>query len=92
MTRHVRATAPPEYHDNLIPDYGMFIPLRLSQTRLIDKDAVPGCKRLVLDAGYLSSLRRPNNSMNWDGIERITEQGIVTKKGPFHDCIFWTTE
>uniref|UniRef100_A0A0W0FEU3 Monooxygenase n=1 Tax=Moniliophthora roreri TaxID=221103 RepID=A0A0W0FEU3_MONRR len=52
-----------------------------------------GCKRLVLDAGYLKSLCKPNVDMNWDGIERISEVGIVTKTGeqlPFDVIIFAT--
>ncbi|KAF9024211.1 FAD/NAD(P)-binding domain-containing protein [Hymenopellis radicata] len=41
----------------------------------------PGCKRLIVNAGYLESLHRPNMRMNWDGIDSIVEDGIVTKKG-----------
>ncbi|TFY83518.1 hypothetical protein EWM64_g500 [Hericium alpestre] len=53
----------------------------------------PGCKRFILDAGYLKALHRPNLILNWDGIERIAENGIVTKKGehlPF-DVIIYAT-
>ncbi|KAK0229195.1 hypothetical protein EDD85DRAFT_851939 [Armillaria nabsnona] len=41
----------------------------------------PGCKRLIIDTDYLAALHRPNLSLNWDGIESIVEDGIVTKKG-----------
>ncbi|KAG7093754.1 hypothetical protein E1B28_007403 [Marasmius oreades] len=54
----------------------------------------PGCKRLVMDRPqFLKSLHRPNVNMNWDGIERITKDGILTKKGehlPFDVIIFAT--
>ncbi|KAG7091914.1 hypothetical protein E1B28_008309 [Marasmius oreades] len=55
---------------------------------------IPGCKRLVMDRPqFLKSLHRPNVDMNWDGIERITKDGILTKKGehlPFDVIIFAT--
>jgi len=41
----------------------------------------PGCKRLIVDSNYLSSLSRPNLTPNFDGISRITEGGILTQKG-----------
>ncbi|KAE9410004.1 putative monooxygenase [Gymnopus androsaceus JB14] len=40
-----------------------------------------GCKRVIFDSDYLASLHRPNVSLNWDGIESISEDGIVTKTG-----------
>ncbi|TCD67197.1 hypothetical protein EIP91_000424 [Steccherinum ochraceum] len=40
-----------------------------------------GCKRFVIDSGYLDALNRPNNDLNCDGIAKITEKGILTKKG-----------
>ena len=40
-----------------------------------------GCKRIILDTGYLEALHRPNLSLNWDGIESIDKDGIVTKTG-----------
>ncbi|EMD34222.1 hypothetical protein CERSUDRAFT_117119 [Gelatoporia subvermispora B] len=51
------------------------------------------CKRLVIDTGYLTALHRPNLDLNWDGIEELTEEGILTKKGaniPFDVIIFAT--
>ncbi|KAF9032932.1 hypothetical protein BJ165DRAFT_1534821 [Panaeolus papilionaceus] len=52
-----------------------------------------GCKRIVVDTDYLVALHRPNLTMNWDGIERIVENGILTKKGevvPLDVLIFAT--
>ncbi|KAI0034043.1 FAD/NAD-P-binding domain-containing protein [Vararia minispora EC-137] len=73
---YIKAHAPREYHEKLIPDYAV------------------GCTRIIRDPEYLSSLHRPNNRQNWDGIERITEDGIVTQKGgdhlPFDVIIFAT--
>ncbi|KAJ8094043.1 hypothetical protein PM082_009933 [Marasmius tenuissimus] len=52
-----------------------------------------GCKRVIFDTDYLQCLHRPNVEMNWDGIQSITEDGILTKKGeklPFDVLIFAT--
>ncbi|KAF8209463.1 hypothetical protein K438DRAFT_1960460 [Mycena galopus ATCC 62051] len=52
-----------------------------------------GCKRVIFDTNYLAALHRPNLQLNWDGIETICEDGIVTKKGqklPFDVLIFAT--
>ncbi|KAJ7581205.1 hypothetical protein C8J56DRAFT_866490 [Mycena floridula] len=48
--------------------------------RLIPKFA-PGCKRLIVDPGYLSCLKRPNVTVNWDGIESIEANAIKLKTG-----------
>ncbi|CAE6431472.1 unnamed protein product [Rhizoctonia solani] len=52
-----------------------------------------GCKRLVLDPGYLESLHRPNVDMEWDPIARIVSDGIETKSGNKHqfDVIAFAT-
>ncbi|KAJ7684236.1 hypothetical protein DFH06DRAFT_1462606 [Mycena polygramma] len=79
--RQVRAymlrNVPMEYADKLIP------------SRPNDK---VGCKRVIYDTDYLSSLARPNMSLVWDPIESITEDGILTKEGtlPF-DVIIYST-
>jgi cation diffusion facilitator CzcD-associated flavoprotein CzcO len=41
----------------------------------------PGCKRFIVDRGYLDSLNQPNVSIKWDTIERIEEFGIRLKTG-----------
>ncbi|KDR70333.1 hypothetical protein GALMADRAFT_76113, partial [Galerina marginata CBS 339.88] len=38
----------------------------------------PGCKRVIFDTGYLEALHRHNLDLNWDGIERIVEDGHIT--------------
>ncbi|KAF7353949.1 hypothetical protein MVEN_01081300 [Mycena venus] len=40
-----------------------------------------GCKRVIFDTNFLGALRRPNLKLNWDGIQSICEDGIITKKG-----------
>ena len=40
-----------------------------------------GCKRIIIDPGYLKALYRPNISINFDGIESLTEEGIKTATG-----------
>ncbi|KAG8719460.1 hypothetical protein FRC08_002774 [Ceratobasidium sp. 394] len=44
-----------------------------------------GCKRIVIDPGYLESLRRPNIELEFDAISEITETGIATKAGKSYD-------
>ncbi|KAJ7165464.1 hypothetical protein C8R43DRAFT_986451 [Mycena crocata] len=60
--------------------------------QLIPKYTI-GCKRLLIDAGYLTSLHRPNVSLNWDGIESAYDDGLITKTGkmlPFDVMILGT--
>ncbi|KAJ6567001.1 hypothetical protein B0H19DRAFT_716653 [Mycena capillaripes] len=40
-----------------------------------------GCKRMIFDTNFLGALHRPNLRLNWDGIQSISEDGILTKKG-----------
>ncbi|KAF7297438.1 hypothetical protein MIND_00977400 [Mycena indigotica] len=40
-----------------------------------------GCKRVLFDTDYLKCLHRPNMNLNWNRIQNITEQGLVTKNG-----------
>ncbi|KAJ7612176.1 hypothetical protein FB45DRAFT_843471 [Roridomyces roridus] len=52
-----------------------------------------GCKRLLFDNNYLAALHRPNLSLNWEGIQKVEEGGLVTRKGekmPFDVMIFAT--
>ncbi|KAJ3479109.1 hypothetical protein NLI96_g9291 [Meripilus lineatus] len=48
--------------------------------RIIPKFSI-GCKRVIVDSGYLSALHRPNFDINYDGIAEFTEDGVLTKKG-----------
>ncbi|KAF7307958.1 hypothetical protein MKEN_01157000 [Mycena kentingensis (nom. inval.)] len=64
---YVRKTAPAEYADQILPPKPDSDNYRL------------GCRRLVYDTSYLSSLALPNMHMERDHIEAITPRGIVTK-------------
>jgi cation diffusion facilitator CzcD-associated flavoprotein CzcO len=46
-----------------------------------------GCKRILFDTNYLAALHRPNLALNWDGIEVVTEGGILTKKGIYPNIL-----
>ncbi|KAF8888350.1 hypothetical protein BD779DRAFT_1672411 [Infundibulicybe gibba] len=41
----------------------------------------PGCKRMIFDTNYTKTLHKPNMDVNWNGIDRITTDGILTKTG-----------
>lgn len=49
------------------------------------RTTAPGCKRLLLDAGYLHALGQPNVSVKFGGAARITSKGVETMQGAF--CI-----
>jgi cation diffusion facilitator CzcD-associated flavoprotein CzcO len=44
-----------------------------------------GCKRRIFDPGYLASLHRPNVDLLPEGIQEITETGIVSETGEIED-------
>ncbi|KAI0064568.1 FAD/NAD(P)-binding domain-containing protein [Artomyces pyxidatus] len=53
----------------------------------------PGCKRMIVDPSYLSSLARPNLNLEWTAIDEIVEEGIKLKTGevvPLDVIIFGT--
>jgi len=71
---------PSKYHDKLIPTYRQLFD-HYSCGYPVDVILAPGCKRLIFDTDYTSTLHRPNMALNWDGIASIVETGVVTKKG-----------
>ncbi|KZV62263.1 FAD/NAD-binding domain-containing protein [Peniophora sp. CONT] len=53
----------------------------------------PGCKRVVLDPGYLASLHRPNVDLNWTPIDSVCPEGLRLATGevvPLDVIIFAT--
>ena len=55
--------------------------------------AAPGCKRIIVDPGYLESLHRPNLTLTYDRIERVVPEGVQLKTGqlvPLDVLIFGT--
>ncbi|TFK97994.1 hypothetical protein BDV98DRAFT_573741 [Pterulicium gracile] len=63
----IRQFAPKKYHEKLIPDYA------------------PGCKRIISDRDgmYLKCLNQPNIELNFDGIKKIVEGGVITRTDEF---------
>ncbi|KAH7915954.1 FAD/NAD(P)-binding domain-containing protein [Hygrophoropsis aurantiaca] len=43
----------------------------------------PGCKRIIIDPGYLAALHKPNVNIVWENIAEIVEKGVVLKSGEF---------
>src|SRR6266849_1177370 len=41
----------------------------------------PGCKRIILDPGYLESLHRPNVTLSYDAIKDIVPEGVRLETG-----------
>ncbi|KIJ69255.1 hypothetical protein HYDPIDRAFT_172706 [Hydnomerulius pinastri MD-312] len=41
----------------------------------------PGCKRIIVDPGYLAALHQPNVKLQWDGVREIVEDGVVLSTG-----------
>ncbi|KAF8077841.1 hypothetical protein FPV67DRAFT_1463188 [Lyophyllum atratum] len=53
----------------------------------------PGCKRIIVDPGYLEALHRPNVTVSWDAIKGVVEDGIELKSGkiiPLDVIVFGT--
>ena len=44
-----------------------------------------GCKRIIMDPGYLDALNRPNVDLVTSPIDTVTEKGILTKDGREHE-------
>ncbi|KAL9936791.1 hypothetical protein V8E36_004026 [Tilletia maclaganii] len=63
---HIRKTAPAKYHDMLIPD---------------QKTLEIGCKRRVIDQGYLKALNRPNVDLRASGAKEIKEHSVILDNG-----------
>ncbi len=44
-----------------------------------------GCKRVIINTTFYKGIQQPNAELITEGIERITETGIITKDGKHHD-------
>lgn len=49
-------------------------------------DFAPVAKRLVVDNGWFEALRRPNVTLVTNGVERVTERGVIDGNGVEHEC------
>lgn len=82
----------------MMPDYGTSVFFLLFEHARTERSRpAPGCKRIIFDrdASYLKCLHKPNMKLNFDGIRKIVEGGLITKKGkrhlhlaPAHSLIF----
>ena len=55
--------------------------------------SAPGCKRIILDPGFLDSLNQPNVSLRFDPLDAIVEEGVKLESGevvPVDVIIFGT--
>ena len=52
-----------------------------------------GCKRILFSSEYLPTLQRPNVELVTEGIERLSQRGIVTDDGVERtvDCVIYAT-
>ena len=44
-----------------------------------------GCKRVIINSTFYKGIQKPNAHLITEGIERITETGIITKDGNHHE-------
>jgi cation diffusion facilitator CzcD-associated flavoprotein CzcO len=68
------------YFTRLAKDYIVSTAPKEGVEHLVPKYTL-GCKRVIFDTNFLGALHRPNLKLNWDGIQSICEEGIITKKG-----------
>jgi cation diffusion facilitator CzcD-associated flavoprotein CzcO len=80
--RYLKSQAPEKYHSHLIPTYRQLSGrmINFSVTELSWYIAI-GCKRIIRDPEYLTSLHRPNVELEWEPIDQIARDGILLKNG-----------
>ncbi|UZJ55374.1 hypothetical protein CBS101457_004694 [Exobasidium rhododendri] len=66
---YAKRTAPPQYHDAIVPKEG---------------ELQPGCKRRVFDTDYLTCLNRDNVDLVTSHVTEIKENSVITKDGKEH--------
>ncbi len=44
-----------------------------------------GCKRVIVNSTFYEAIQKPNADLVTEGIEKITENGVVTKDGKLHE-------
>ncbi|KAF9489786.1 FAD/NAD(P)-binding domain-containing protein [Pleurotus eryngii] len=89
FTKYLKSKLPKEMLEKMTPSYRQYLqPLVLTETidypphpHGILMGTAPGCRRIIVDVGYLDALQQPNVTVNWDGIDSIVEGGIKTKTG-----------
>jgi hypothetical protein len=87
-------TSPKKYQNVLIPSYRkisdreVYCHWKANHSRYI----AIGCRRILLDVGYLAALHRPNITLRINDIEAIVEDGIVTKAGYYYYYLVYREE
>lgn len=44
-----------------------------------------GCKRVIVNSTFYDAIQKPNADLVTEGIEKITEKGVITKDGKLHE-------
>ncbi|TGL18815.1 NAD(P)/FAD-dependent oxidoreductase [Leptospira yanagawae] len=44
-----------------------------------------GCKRVIVNSTFYDAIQKPNADLVTEGIERITDNGVITKDGKLHE-------
>jgi len=83
MTEYMTMKAPKKYHSKLIPQFRTAVRYLLFNKDLLNRVVclAPGCKRIIVDPGYLESLHRPNVALSYDAIKNIVPQGVRLETG-----------
>ncbi|KAH8102925.1 FAD/NAD-binding domain-containing protein [Cristinia sonorae] len=87
LSQYIKLQTPKKYHSQIVPPQGEIL-CQLVPYKTINsgrRTLAPGCKRFIVDSGYLKALNLDNLDVNYDGVKEITETGIVTKKGQHMD-------
>jgi hypothetical protein len=71
------------YHSKLIPEFRTAVRYLLFNKDLLNQIVrlAPGCKRIIVDPGYLESLHRPNVTLSYDGIKNVVPEGVRLETG-----------
>jgi cation diffusion facilitator CzcD-associated flavoprotein CzcO len=83
MTKYMTWKAPKRYHSKLIPEFRTAARYLLFNKDLLNHIVrlAPGCKRVIVDPGYLESLHRPNVTLSYDAIKDIVPEGVRLETG-----------
>jgi cation diffusion facilitator CzcD-associated flavoprotein CzcO len=83
MTKYMTWKAPKRYHTKLIPEFRTAARYLLFNKDLLNHivRVAPGCKRIIVDPGYLDSLHRPNVTLSYDAIKNIVPEGVRLETG-----------
>ena len=88
-------TVPDKYKDIMKPNYRKTRLFTCSQHvgHFTEVHTAPGCKRIIVDPGYLQALHSANVEVTYEGIDHIVPEGILLKSGKlvYLDVIIYAT-